>query len=530
MLSRTIHQADYDHVGLHRSKDAGTSGFSGYHNRMITRRSIPAGGEIFVDYGEEWFNDRVEDVGNVPYARHFHDVDIFLTAFKRMSLMYVTEDNPDFAKDLWEVIMSQAIYDTRGGNALPFTFEDMLLSHGVGAAESRRQYSIRSKEYLLEHGRCMDNIRPGISTIPQAGRGAFASRFIPEGGLVAPGPVIHMANRTSLNIYAEGEDGARDKSKHVSMQLLLNYCFGHKQSTVLLCPYTTPSAYINHNSELANVKVVWSSNSTPNHNPDWLEEDVNFLKETEKVGLSLDFIAIRDIEPGEEGTQRNSLLFPPSFAALHYFRFLILTTSHATLSYLLSFKVFLDYGPEWQAAWNKYIKEWSPLPDSDKYITASLIQEPLRTVEEQLSNPYPPNVIFYCHYDDNDDMTAGRWPWEEQWISIVTRPCKVLSRRGVEKEIHATFDDGTPVTTTATRHYYDMAMLSTSEIEEGYIRPTFNIPDEEKDMHVLVDVPRYAIKVADRLYAKDEFLTDKYAFRHEMMLDEIFPESWKNLR
>lgn len=336
MLSRTIHQADYDHVGLHRSKDAGTSGFSGYHNRMITRRSIPAGGEIFVNYGEDWFNDRVEDVGNVPYERHFHDVDIFLTAFKRMSLMYQTEDNPDFTRDLWEVVMSQAVYDTRSGNALPLTFEDMQMAHGVGAAESRRQYSIRSKEYLLEHGRCMDNIRPGISSIPQAGRGAFASRFIPAGGLVAPGPVIHMANRTSLNIYAEGADGARDKSKHVSMQLLLNYCFGHIQSTVLLCPYTTPSAYINHNSELANVKVVWSSNSTPNHNPDWLEEDVNFLKETEKVGLSLDFIAIRDIEPGEEGTRRELICFQPPCDALHYFRFLVLTTSHATLSYLLS--------------------------------------------------------------------------------------------------------------------------------------------------------------------------------------------------
>jgi len=124
-------------------------------------------------------------------------------------------------------------------------------------------------------------------------------------------------------------------------------------------------------------------------------------------------------------------------------------------------------------------------------------------------------------------MTAGHWPWEEQWISIIT----VLSRRGVEEEIHATFEDGTPVTTTAMRYYYDMAMLSTSEIEDGYIRPTFNIPDEEKDMHILVDVPRHAIKVADRLYAKDEFLTEKYAFRHEMMFpDEIFPEAWKNLQ
>jgi hypothetical protein len=270
---------------------------------MITKRSIPEGGEIFVNYGEQWFLDRVEDVGAVPFEASFHDVDIFLTTFKRMSLLYQTADNPEFTRDLWDVVLSQAIYDTRSGNALPLTFEDMQSSYGIGAAESRRPYSIRSREWLHEHGRCMDNIRPGISTIPQAGRGAFASRFIPAGGLVAPGPLLHMANRTSLNIYDETEDGSRDKSKHVSMQLILNYCFGHKQSTVLLCPYTSPSAYINHSSKMTNVKVVWSTNTTPNHNPDWLEEDVNFLKRTEKVGLSLDFVATRDIEPGEEGAQ-----------------------------------------------------------------------------------------------------------------------------------------------------------------------------------------------------------------------------------
>ncbi len=276
---------------------------------MITKRSIPAGGEIFVNYGEQWFLDRVENVGAVPFEESFHHVDLFLTTFKRMSLMYQTADNPDFTRDLWDVVVSQALYDTRSGNALPLTFEDMQLAYGTGAAESRRPYSIRPREWLREHGRCMDNIRPGISTIPQAGRGAFASRFIPEGGLVAPGPVLHMANRTSLNIYDETEDGSRDKFKHVSMQLILNYCFGHTQSTVLLCPYTSPSAYINHSSKMTNVKVVWATNTTPNHNPDWLEEDVNFLKHTEKVGLSLDFVATRDIESGEEGTQFSFIVF-----------------------------------------------------------------------------------------------------------------------------------------------------------------------------------------------------------------------------
>lgn len=46
-------QPHYHHEGLHRSKDPGVTGFTGFHDqKMITLREIPAGGEIFVDYGE----------------------------------------------------------------------------------------------------------------------------------------------------------------------------------------------------------------------------------------------------------------------------------------------------------------------------------------------------------------------------------------------------------------------------------------------------------------------------------------------
>eukprot|EP00985_Skeletonema_marinoi_P000574 scaffold216_cov93-Skeletonema_marinoi.AAC.1 len=43
---------EYGHAGLTRN-DYGVTGFTGFHNqRMVTDRSIPAGGEIFVNYGE----------------------------------------------------------------------------------------------------------------------------------------------------------------------------------------------------------------------------------------------------------------------------------------------------------------------------------------------------------------------------------------------------------------------------------------------------------------------------------------------
>ena len=168
------------------------------------------------------------------------------------------------------MIVTQASYNTGGSNALPLTFEDMQAAQTSSAAESRLPHSVRSPEWLDEHGRCMDNIRPGNSTVQQAGRGAFATRRILRGGLVAPGPVLHVANRTAMYLYGVGADGLRDTGNVIGKQLVFNYCFGHARSTVLLCPYTSPSSYINHDSRSPNAKVVWSKESTHNHNPHWV--------------------------------------------------------------------------------------------------------------------------------------------------------------------------------------------------------------------------------------------------------------------
>lgn len=81
----------------------------------------------------------------------------------------------------------------------------------MGGTQNRNyKRSIRSLEWLEEHGQCMDNIKPGNSKIPNAGRGAFATRFIPKGGLVSPAPLIHIKDKQELVMYdvlPEGEDG-----------------------------------------------------------------------------------------------------------------------------------------------------------------------------------------------------------------------------------------------------------------------------------------------------------------------------------
>ncbi|KAL7494773.1 hypothetical protein ACHAWT_003346 [Skeletonema menzelii] len=506
---------EYNHAGLQRG-DHGVTGFTGFHNqRMITERFIPAGGEIFVNYGEPWFETRGEDMANVPFTANFNLVDEFLVKFRNLSLKYQTSNNPDFTKDLWSIVEAEArVIPTRTGGALPLSFEDMQTAQAVGAAESRLPYSMRPIEWLNDNGRCMDNIRPGNSTIRDAGRGAFASRFIPKGGLVAPGPVLHIPNKTAMNIYKPNPlTGERDTTKESGKQLILNYCFGHRKSTLLLCPYTSPSAYINH-SRKPNARIVWADEQTPNHNSDWLDNDVEFLKQQEAIGLSLNFVATRDIQPGEE--------------------------------------VFIDYGREWEKAWKKYVKEWKPPVDSDDFVPAATMQKatlqqddlliPLRTIYEQESEPYPQNLVFYCHTEtfgtSADSMSEGLFlwgegTWEYEWGErndwgvwefdwgnagrwSPKFPCKIIHRS--EETI---FDDYG----NNFGHSYSAVLLTEDEVPEDMWAEII-IPQNEK--HVIYEIPRVAISVRDKMYSKNEFLDG--SFRHAMMIpDDIFPKAWINL-
>ncbi|KAL3815562.1 hypothetical protein ACHAXA_001966 [Cyclostephanos tholiformis] len=496
----------YDHAGLHRSTDVGTSGFTGYHDqRMYATSDVPAGGEIFVSYGEHWFESRRRIVGNVPFESNYHEVDVFLAKFKYLTLKHggSTTTTNGFSRDLWDVVTALGKFDTRNANALPVSFGDMLTAQSIGSAMSLFPYSVRSLEWLETNGRCMDNIRPGNSTIRQAGRGAFASRYIPEGGLVAPGPLLHVANKSAFYLYAnissasylhdDDDDDDDDNDVPSGYQLLLNYCFGHRRSTVLLCPYTSPSAYINHGSgELTNVVIRWSEPSTPNHNAHWLEEDVDYLKSTVGVGLSMDFIATRDIQPGEE--------------------------------------VFLDYGPEWVAAWEEYVVRWRPTLGSEDYVPASLIEEPLRTVEEQYSMPYPDNVIFYCHYDYHRGDSQGSFIWEDDWMELRLCPCQIISR-AVERGSGTEKGEG-------VEYSYTTKMLTVDQVDNIDKIPMFmwshivmpsleDVVPPTGEAHVLTKVPRRAIKVCDKPYTKEEFVSG--AFRHEMMIpDDVFPEAWMN--
>jgi hypothetical protein len=166
---------------------------------------------------------------------------------------------------------------------------------------------------------CLDNLVPLPSTLPLAGRGAFAQRHIPAGSRIVPVPLLQIPYRESLLMYPpemkqEQQEQASDKyhsSAPSGAQLLLNYCFGHRSISMLLCPATNANL-INHCSsrksyggqcsELGpNAQIVWASWDPMTK--DWLNKsipEINTLTEQSQRGLSLDIVALRDINPGDE--------------------------------------------------------------------------------------------------------------------------------------------------------------------------------------------------------------------------------------
>jgi hypothetical protein len=363
---------------------------------------------------------------------------------------------------------------------------------------------------------CLDsNIYPSYS---KNGRGAFASKSIQKGSVVAYSPVLPLP-KNELQYLRK-----KDLKKIDAVprdQLLLNYCFGHDKSSVLLFPYGSFVNYINHApSELllskedkhptANVRVMWSER----FKGEKVEEDphsmtpANLWNSPSPEPLVFEYIALRDIQPNEE--------------------------------------ILLDYGTSWSDAWDNHVSRWKQDPlnkeggldamaDSNSndyspaYIMEDVVKSNLRTAEEQLSFPYQKNVFTACFYryertESNSDAIpsttilyeATPWKMSRGLFDMTNlRPCKVISRAPATDRLTGEQLHGGKI-------FYTAIIQNRPGLAEHE-----RIPNDTK--HVVSGIPREAFRFVDRPYSSDEHLEG--AFRHHIGLDEtgMYPEAWLDL-
>lgn len=506
---------DASNHDMHRSRDPGVGAFTPYYNGSTkASRDIPAGGELFKFYGDSWFTTRERIFGKIPLRFDYPAAMILLERFSNVTNMTAASENQQFKPPVWLVDYYQLIlgigqqdeWESRLVNAWPSTLGDAHRALQAGDLGMLQQAAAtRSLDWLNEHGRCVDNIQVGNSTLPQAGRGAFATRSISVGGIVATSPLHHVPDKSILNRHKFSKKVSQESDpeyltmdrmpttwiRHVDQivgyQLALNYCYGHVLSSVLLCPYGPGISYLNHNQTRANVKIRWAERFPAGHDSSVLSDySVNDLSSTEKSLLAFDFVATRDIQVGEE--------------------------------------MFLDYGDMWEEAWQNHVKTYPTTTKDEGYSSALQWNKKfqgswLRTFEEQRLDPYPDHLQLRCHTQLLFLPTARRnrrplhrvvFEWAD---SDFGEPCLILDR----------FME-------ADSYWYTVQLEvwedDSGEKEKGIANTAY---EPRVTWVERTDVPRAAIRFFNVPGTTDLHLRD--AFRHSIGIpDDMFPIQWRNNR
>lgn len=385
------------------------------------------------------------------------------------------------AKELFDIMSGtyQKI-NNRMANALPKTLEDAKIANEKGTAEINVPDKVRSIDWLKENGVCIDNIAPFKSRIIQAGQGAFATRKIKKGEIVTPVPVVQI-RREDLEIYDAEDIENPTEVFYEGRQILLNYCFGHNESSVLLFPYAPTVNYVNHHRTKFNVELQWSS--LPNHKSSLLNMRPRDLANLDSAGLIMDMVATRDIEVGEE--------------------------------------VYLDYGASWERQWNEYVAAWEGEPET--FIPAWKLNQQvewLRTTEELQADPYPPTVLTVCwipprlHHLRSKKNKPVEWRYEDNMFNDAVNidECEIVTR---ETEADA-----------------DALNNERDSYRPPDVRYTIVIRREDNPglgPLKISGVPRTAIMFLDTMYTNNQYV--RGSFRHEIGLpDHLVPDVWRDLR
>lgn len=354
----------------------------------------------------------------------------------------------------------------------------------------------RTQEWLRENGKCLENLVPGVSQLPNAGNGGIAQHFIGKGDIVVPAPMIHVMDRHVLAIHD-------DNGKKVGDQLLLNYCFGQKDSILLLCPNTN-AILINHCSHrsncncVPNAEVRWS-NGWDDTSDAWRKMSLYELAQQPFRGLDMDIVALRDIAPGEE--------------------------------------VFLDYGLDWEDAWNAHLETWKPLQPvfiSAKDVNELDVPPDFMRQENLRDDTRHPHLFAGCQYWETKEDKKSQWKKKDPgW------------KNRTDLDILDTYGkDGSKfVGDYSKRHdkmYWPCLIFSpTTEQEENSGTYTVRILQQHFGSththwhnnglpRILTKYPRKSIHFFVRRGESDQ--TKPGVFRHFIgMPDNVFPQHWKNL-
>ncbi|KAL7558649.1 hypothetical protein ACA910_010025 [Epithemia clementina (nom. ined.)] len=482
---------------LKRREHPGAGAISPYQNATSTViRAIPAGAELFKSYGDEWFAGRTRQFGHVPLIASYEEAEKILKSFARVA----SNRSEELQSSLYNLSLAiRDVYNnSRTLNGLPETLKRANIAAQSSISAAYQIDHIRSHQWLQENGRCVDAIEPGYSTISGAGWGAFAARTFRQDQIITASPLLHVPQlrhdyMAMFNITWDEEQHThvRHLDKVISYQLGMNYCFGHAESSLLLCPNGYGVNYINHakTGQGANVKIRWAHSFSAHHDDIVANSTLDDLDRIRKSVLVLDYIALRDIDKGEE--------------------------------------LLIDYGPDWEDAWQAHQDQWLQSNISKcEYISSidmnqQLGNAALRTHEEEVADPYPSNVEIRCHPHVIFKNSSRNYGWT---LATYGHPCRVLDKYTIG------LDGGKP-----SEEYFYKVLVEVwpygidSNLHKEWPYDPNNRETKEPALTqiVIARVPRKALRFFDKHGTTDMHL--RSAFRHWIGFpDDMFPDQWRN--
>jgi len=437
-------------------------------------------------YGESWFDEREGTYADIiPRFKDFNNGGMILEHI----LEYEQLLDLNLGSFLSLVKSITNIFSKRTATMMPMTKNDYF--NLTEKKPSQQNYSKiladasitkRNVTWIEENGLCLDNIKPGKSTIRQSGYGAFAQRTLLKGTMISPAPLLAIMDKDSMLMYELDYDEEKDQMIRVGnypigQQLLVNYCFGHEESSLLLCPQSSMNL-INHCSTRIqfegsscgkkngpNAEIKWAEGLDLN-TQEWLNmslEEIGQLVLENKRGLSLQVVATKDIYLNEE--------------------------------------IFIDYGLSWEKEWKVHVETWTPPTDEwEDYTPLKRLKEKgLFSQHEYEINKYTENVLLSCFYytethENNKENPQEKIKVGEKYISNDINiesnlwPCTIKNR----------IDDSK----------YTVSI------------PFYNV--------ILENYPAESIVFRMNQYTSDQHLPN--AFRHFIGINNsIFPKQWRNL-
>ena len=375
----------------------------------------------------------------------------------------------------------------------------------------------KTPEWIRENGLCLENLLPKKSTLPHAGFGGFAQYGIRKGEIVVPAPVLHIANKEVLSPHQRGFVGEEiDSLKEylssfqTGTPLLVNYCFGHPASSMLMCPMTS-AMLINHCSSRSkkcgpkgpNAAIRWSSGwDTASH--EWRNKSLDEIDHHVGRVLSLEIVALRDIAPNEE--------------------------------------VFIDYGIEWENAWDEHVRRWEPPYKIPNFVSASEANERRGPVlDELVSNDLRktvnhPYLFTGCQYNalpDAENIGNYTEEWKSVWKEL--SDSEILDKFSTDGS-EFLYDDADGYVGHSEFSHWPCSILYAEEDQDRYtvrihMSPLKDVEPDETPWNknelprILTNYSQESIHYFVNPSATDQSLPN--AFRHSIEFpDHLFPKRW----